>query len=155
MTQLQRLGTLMIAGLLVSAGSIAQEKRIKREDLPAPVAKTVDDQGTNVSIRGFSTEKKKGQTYYEAHLTVSGHNKDILISADGTIVEVEEEVAFDSLPDGVKQALKTKAGNGQIRKVEALTKKQKLVAYEAQIATNGKKSEIQVGPDGGPLAHKE
>jgi hypothetical protein len=29
------------------------------------------------------------------------------------------------------------------------------VAYEAQVLTDGKKSEVQVGPDGKPLAHKE
>jgi hypothetical protein len=29
-----------------------------------------------------------------------------------------------------------------------------LVAYEAQVLTGGKKSEIQVGPDGAPLAHE-
>jgi hypothetical protein len=29
------------------------------------------------------------------------------------------------------------------------------VAYEAKIMTDGKKSEIQVGPDGKPLDHEE
>ena len=31
----------------------------------------------------------------------------------------------------------------------------KLVAYEAHVNTNGKKSEVQVGPDGKALAHPE
>ena len=31
----------------------------------------------------------------------------------------------------------------------------KLVAYEAQVTTNGKRSEVQVGPDGKPLDHEE
>ena len=30
-----------------------------------------------------------------------------------------------------------------------------LVAYEAQVVTGTKKSEVQVGPDGKPLRHKE
>jgi hypothetical protein len=29
------------------------------------------------------------------------------------------------------------------------------VAYEAQVMTGGKKSEVQVGPDGKPLNHEE
>jgi hypothetical protein len=29
------------------------------------------------------------------------------------------------------------------------------VAYEAKVSTNGKKSEVQVGPDGKPLEHEE
>jgi hypothetical protein len=44
--------------------------------------------------------------------------------------------------------LEAKAGNGRLVKVETLTKKGKLVAYEAQVLTKGKKSEVQVGPDG-------
>ena len=40
-------------------------------------------------------------------------------------------------------------------KVESLTKHDQLVAYEAQVTTGGKKSEIQVGPDGGRLTHPE
>jgi hypothetical protein len=39
-------------------------------------------------------------------------------------------------------------GNGKITKVESLTKQDKLVAYEAQVDKNGKRSEIQVGPKG-------
>jgi hypothetical protein len=36
-----------------------------------------------------------------------------------------------------------------------LTKHDKLVAYEAKVQTAGKKKEIQVDPDGKPLAHEE
>ena len=98
---------------------------------------------------------EKGQTFYEAEMTVNGHSKDVLIAADGTVVEVEEQVALDSLPADVKTGLQAKAGKGKILKVESLTKKDKLVAYEAQVETNGKKSEVQVGPDGKPLDHEE
>jgi len=78
-----------------------------------------------------------------------------LIAADGTVVEVEEQVTLDSLSPEVKAGLQAKAGKGKILKLESLTKKGKLVAYEAQVETNGKKSEVQVGPDGKPLAHEE
>ena len=40
-------------------------------------------------------------------------------------------------------------------KVESLTKRGKLVAYEGQVITKGKRSEVQVGPDGKPLDHQE
>ena len=51
--------------------------------------------------------------------------------------------------------MQAKAGKGKIVKVESLTKKGRLVAYEAQVDTNGKKTEVQVGPDGKPLDHEE
>jgi hypothetical protein len=141
--------------LLLAGGTSAQEKKIKRSDLPAAVEKTVAAQSAGATIRGFSTEKENGQTLYEAGLTVNGHSKDISMTADGSIVEIEEQVSLDSLPAEVKAGLQAKAGNGKILKVESLTKKDKLVAYEAKVETNGKKTEVQVGPDGKPLDHEE
>jgi hypothetical protein len=144
------------AGAFLLAGiASAQEKKIKRSDLPPAVEKTVAAQSQGATIRGFSTEKEKGQTLYEVELTVNGHSKDISMAPDGSIVEVEEQVAMDSLSPEVKAGLQAKAGKGKILKVESLTKKDKLVAYEAQVDTNGKKSEVQVGPDGKPLDHEE
>jgi uncharacterized membrane protein YkoI len=141
--------------LLLAGGASAQEKKIKRSDLPPAVEKTVAAQSTGATIRGFSTEKENGQTLYEAELTVNGHSKDISMTADGSIVEIEEQVALDSLPVEVKAGLQARAGNGKILKVESLTKKDKLVAYEAKVETNGKRTEVQVGPDGKPLDHEE
>jgi hypothetical protein len=143
------------AALLFAGTTAAQEKKIKRSDLPPAVEKTVAAESAGATIRGFSTEKEEGQTLYEMEMTVNGHSKDISMTADGSIVEVEEQVSLDSLSPEVKAGLQAKAGKGKILMVESLTKKGMLVAYEAQIETNGKKSEVQVGPDGKPLDHKE
>ena len=143
------------SGFLLAGTASAQEKKIKRSDLPPAVEKTVAAQSAGATIRGFSTEKEKGQTLYEVAMTVNGHSRDVSMAVDGSIVEIEEQVALDSLSPEVKAGLQAKAGKGKILKVESLTKKDKLVAYEAQVDTNGKKSEVQVGPDGKPLAHEE
>jgi hypothetical protein len=146
---------IVASGLLLAGTASAQEKKIKRSDLPPAVEKTVAAESEGATIRAFSTEKEKGQTFYEAEMIVNGHSKDVLIAADGTVVEIEEQVAPGSLSAEVKAGLQAKAGRGKIVKIESLTKKRKLVAYEAQVETNGKKSEVQVGPDGKPLAHEE
>jgi hypothetical protein len=150
------IGTIiLIAGPLFVASAAAQEKKIKRSDLPPAVEKTVAAQSVGASIKGFSKENEKGQTYYEAEMIVKGHTKDVLIDINGNIVEVEEQVAMDALPANVKAGLQAKAGEGKLVKVETITKKDKLVAYEAQVTKGGKKSEVQVGPDGKPLDHEE
>src|SRR5260370_5013956 len=143
------------SGLLLVGSSSAQEKKIKRSDLPPAVEKTVAAQSAGATIKGFSTEKENGQTLYEAEMTVNGHSKDISMTADGSIVEIEEQVAMDSLSADVQAGLQAKAGKGKILKVESLTKKGKLVAYDAKVDTNGQKSEVQAGPDGKPLDHEE
>jgi uncharacterized membrane protein YkoI len=149
------LAALAVGGLLLAGIATAQEKKIKRSELPPAVEKTVTAQSAGATIRGFSSEVENGQTLYEVELTVNGHSKDISMAADGSIVEVEEQVALDSLSAEVKAGLQAKAGKGKILKVESITKKNKLVAYEAKVDTGGKKSEVQVGPDGKPLDHEE
>jgi hypothetical protein len=134
---------------------MCQDKKIARADLPPAVEKTVAEQSQGATVRGFSLEKENGNTYYEAEMTVNGHSKDVLIDKTGAIVEVEEQVMLESLPSAVKAGLEGKAVTGKIVKVESITKHGKLVAYEAQVTTNGKHSEIQVGPDGSPLDHEE
>ena len=146
------LALIVLATLVVAEG---QEKKIDRADLPPSVQKTVAVVSKGATIKGFSQEVENGQTLYEAEMSVNGHSKDVNIDSSGAVVEVEEQVEMDSLSTAVKEALLTKAGKGKIIKIESITKHDKLVAYEAQVRTDGKKSETQVGPDGKPLDHEE
>ena len=148
-------GIISAVAVLTATSAVAQEKKIKRSDLPSAVEKTVAAQSAGATVKGLSKENENGQTYYEAEMIVNGHTKDILIDANGAIVEVEEEVAMNALPVDVRTGLQAKAGEGKLVKVESITKKDKLVAYEAQVVKNGTKSEAQVGPDGKPLDHEE
>lgn len=145
----------VLASLFISGTTPAQEKKIKRSDLPPAVEKTVTEVSKDATIKGFSQETEKGKTTYEVEMIVSGHTKDVEMDPAGGILEIEEEVAMASLSPDVKAGLTAKAAGGTILKVESLTKNGKLVAYEAKIKTGSKKSEIQVGPDGKPLDHEE
>src|ERR1700688_3231715 len=145
----------LMTGFAVMTTAQAQEKKIKREDLPPAVEKIVTEQSQGATIKGFSTEVDKGKRLYEVELAVNGHGKDVSMDKDGKIVEVEEEVAMDSLPTEVKAGLSRAAGSGTITKVESLTKRNKLVAYEASVKNVAKQSEGQVGPNGNKLAHEE
>jgi hypothetical protein len=146
--------SLVIALAAVSAVQ-AQERKIKRAQLPRAVEKTVAEQSQGATIKGFSTEIEKGKRVYEAAMTVNGHGKDILIDSKGNVIEVEEEVAMDSLSQAVKDGLTKAAGTGTISKIESLTRNGALVAYEAVVKRGAKHSEIQVGPSGEKLAHPE
>ncbi len=155
MTIIRAVAGVFVSTLLFATIAIAQEKKINRSDLPAAVEKTVAAQSQGATVRGFSREKEKGQTFYEAQLMISGHSKDVLMDASGAVVEVEEQVEIGSLPTAVNEGLQAKAGAGKLLKVESITKHGKLVAYEAQIMTGAKRSEVQVGADGKPLDHEE
>jgi hypothetical protein len=149
-----KLGMLFVCAAL-AVSTRAQEKKIKRSDLPTAVEKTVVEQSKGATVKGFNEEKENGQTTYEVEMMVNGHSKDVQMDVNGVVLEVEEQVSTDALSAEIKAGLQAKAGKGKIMKVESITKKDKLVAYEAQIVTDGKKSEVQVGPEGKPLDHAE
>jgi uncharacterized membrane protein YkoI len=141
--------TVLIAGSLILFVAVrAQEKKVKMQDLPEAVQKTVKEQSKNATLKGLSSEVEKGKTEYEAEFTVNGHSRDVTIDPQGNVIEVEEEVALTSLPDAVQNGLKAAAGKGQILKVESISKDGKLEKYEALVKTSGKKSEIQVDANG-------
>jgi len=146
---------LLVLTCAIAAQTSAQERKLKRSDLPAAVQKTVDQESQGATVRGYTSEKDNGQLVYEIEMSVRGHSKDVTIAADGSVLEAEEEIAFDSLPAPVQDGLRQLAGSGKITKVESLTKHGAIVAYEAQVRTGAKRSEIQVGMDGKPLAHPE
>ena len=142
-------------GLTSPVRAQEEEQAVKRSDLPPAVARAVATVSQGATIRGMSREREHGQTFYEVELRVNGHGKDVLMDTTGAVAEIEEEVALNALPAAVQAGLKAGAGPGTIQKVESLTKHGQLVAYEAHVVTAGKRSEIQVGPDGKPLAAEQ
>lgn len=153
-TKIILMATFAVA-IFVAVNCLAAEHKITRNDLPEAVRKTADAQSQGATVRGYTKEKENGQWEYEVQTVANGHSRDITIAPDGHVLEVEEEVKLESLPPAVQQGLQAKAGAGKITKVESLTKGDRLVAYEAQVTTGGKHTEIQVGPDGKPLDHEE
>jgi hypothetical protein len=150
-----RLSVMVLTGLMIAAPSHAAEKRISKSALPPAVAKTADEQSTGATVQGYMQDNDNGQVEYEVEMTVNGHSKDVTIEPSGQVLEVEEQVELSALPAVVVAGLKDKAGHGKITKVESITKHRAIVAYEVQVSTLGKHSEIQVGPHGKPLDHEE
>jgi uncharacterized membrane protein YkoI len=142
------IGGLFLMNAAWSGSGVVQEVKIPRSELPPAVEKTVKEQSTGATIKGFTKETEHGRTFYEVELTIEGRTKDISMDTNGVIQEIEEEVQFEALPASVKEGLTKKAGSGKIIKVESLTKKGKLVAYEAQVVRDGKKLEVQVDSNG-------
>jgi uncharacterized membrane protein YkoI len=119
------------------------------KDLPPPVQQTLKEQTKDAKLRGLAKEAENGKTYYEAETVANGKTRDVLIDPSGKIVEVEEEIVLDSVPEQARAGLKKLAGGGKIVRVESVTKGA-VVSYEAVVQRNGKKSEVAVNADGTP-----
>ena len=136
--------------VLLLAGSAAAESKVKMENLPPAVQKTVKEQTQRAKLIGLSKEKEGGQTVYELETTVNGRSRDLMIDSAGTILSVEDEVALDSVPEPARKAIQQKVAAGKIIKVETVTKGSE-VSYEAAYTSkSGKKAEYGVNADGTP-----
>jgi uncharacterized membrane protein YkoI len=148
----------LFATMVVAASLLSQEqtgKKIAASALPPAVRKAAAAQSKGATVLGYSKETAKGRTYYELEMKRNGLSENILMDSTGAVTEIEKEVPTDSLASAVREGLQKAAGEGKIVKVESLTKHGTLVAYEAQVRKGSKTSEVQVGPDGGTLAHEE
>ena len=143
---------IVIVAAAVFLGSIfAVEKKIGAKDLPPAVQKAVPRQTKGAEIKGYNLETEKGKTFYEVETMLNGKSRDLLFDASGALVEVEEEIALDSIPSAAKAAIEKRAANGKVNKVESVTRGQS-VSYEAEITSmTGKRSEVAVQADGSPM----
>jgi hypothetical protein len=139
--------------MLTVSLAFAAEAKIKRSDLPPAVEKTIQEQSTGATIKGFSKEVENGQVEYEVEMTVNGHAKDVSIAKDGTVLEIEEEVDQASLPAPAQTALGGRAKGAKIIKVESVMRKGRIVSYEATVMSGTRRNEIAVGPNGEKLVH--
>jgi hypothetical protein len=133
-------------GLVISVGAQAKEKQIKQSDLPAAVQKSAVEHSTGATITGYTRDKVEGVMVYQMDLVVEGRTRGIVMDPDGTVLQIEQEIAWDQLPADVQTDLNNVAGKGKYGAVSTITKEGKLVAYEAELVTNGNKAHVQVKP---------
>ena len=145
------LGTVFLVLFGGFALAAEKEKQVTLKQLPSAVRKTVDEQAVNARIRRIIKEVEKGKTQYEVEMTVDGHSKDLIIDASGSVLEIEEETKFSSLPGPVQNEMQKRIGKGRIQKLESITRGGQLSSFEATVLIAGKKKEIKFAADGKPL----
>jgi hypothetical protein len=145
-------GWILLALALSVATLAAADKPIKFSDLPSIVQKTMtnETQATGAKIKNTLIEVEDGKTYYECEsILANGKTRDFLVDPQGKVYEVEDEVEEGEIPAAVKAVVdKAAAGGGKITKLEAVKHDGKITGYEATVVKNGKKTGLELNPDG-------
>ncbi len=124
-----------------------KEEAEGKEVLPPTVLDAFKKAYPKAVIRGASKETEKGVTYYEVESVDGKMNRDLLYTADGKTVEVEEAIAPGALPAAVVKTLaKTYPGYKILKAEDMLKDGQKL--FELEIQVNGKKMGVTLDPTG-------
>jgi len=151
-----RILTALVAVALVPAAALAQTAAKPatppkpaaakpKVTLPPAVEAAFKAAYPSATINNVSKEKEGGQEIYEVESVDRGLHRDLNYKADGTVVDMEEEVAEADLPASVAAAIKTRYPKATVAKREKLTKGA-TVTYEIQL--KGGPGEVVLTPDG-------
>lgn len=154
--------------LVVPALAVAQPAKPAAMPAPAPVARADDPAAKlpapilaafkkaypNATIKNAAKETEDGKAVWEVESVDNKLTRNVVYNPDGTVVDVEEEVAVSSLPAAVTDAVKAKYPKATITLAEKTTAGAK-TWFELTLK-GGPVASIELTPDGKPVpAEKE
>lgn len=112
--------TLALTALAMSAA--AQEKQVKKEEVPPAVTNAVTAKYPKASMKSFTMETENGKTFYEVELKGDGAPNDVKVTPEGKIESEEKTISTKDIPEAVRTALSNSAyGKAKVKKVEKVT----------------------------------
>ena len=147
---------IMSAALVVMPMILGQanagEKELHKNQVPKAVIAAFEKAYPNAEGLEFEEELFEGKTAYEVEYKKDGVEYEFLYSAEGVLLQKEEEIDGKSLPEPVAQAVKKAHPKGEIKEVEQLMKPDGTVTgYEMDIKEDGKKIELELDATGNIL----
>jgi uncharacterized membrane protein YkoI len=127
----------------------AGEKELSIDQVPKAVIDAFEKAYPNAKPSEFEKETFEGKTAYEVEYKENGIEYELLYSADGVLLQKEEEIDGKSLPEPVVQAVKKAHPKAEIKEAEKLMKPDgTITGYEVEIKTAGKKAELELDVNG-------
>jgi hypothetical protein len=142
----------IVTATLVWAG----EEKVPIDKLPKEVVKAVEAKFPKIKMEKAVKSTTDGKTTYEVTLKSGAYGIDVTVTAEGKITQIEKEMAFKDLPMPVLGAFQLRyRGTATVKRVEELTKGDKVVSYEILIETGKKTLEAYFEPGGRFLQEKD
>jgi uncharacterized membrane protein YkoI len=89
-------------------------------------------------------EKEDGVLVYEAEWVLKGTKHEAAVTADGTLIEIEETIPPEAAPPVVRAAIAKHFGSS----AKVVVEKKMIVVYEVEARVDGKEKELLVFPTG-------
>ena len=141
-----------LAGLATVAPAGDKAEKVPLDKIPKKILAAVASWFPEAKITSAEKEKGDEGIIYDIELTHKGRKYEMDIKSDGTVIEIEKEVALKDVPAAVKKALESKYPKAAIKEVMEVNKvKGKTTTpdhYEATLEADGKSFEVTVSLDG-------
>src|SRR5439155_10278839 len=126
---------------LLATGLVAQEE-ISADKLPKKVSDAVKARFPGAMFVKITKELENNEVIYDIEMTVGGKKHEMDCKEDGTIVDIQNEIAVKDLPAAVVTAIKAKYPNCTIKEAGEILvvkdKKETKDHYEVLIDTADK-----------------
>lgn len=131
-----------------------QESKIDKKDCPAAVITAFEKAYPNAKISEIEKSENNGQIMYEIGAKTGKSEIEAGYAADGTLLQVTEDIAVKALPAAVKTAILADMPKGTIKGVEKITKGA-AVEYEVMVLVGKEKTEVVADATGKIISKKE
>lgn len=141
-------GVCLTGGLLARAhfraGEDEKERVVKDSEVPAAAMAALKKVVGSAKLTRIQEEIEHGHTFYEGQYAGPDGKVDVLVTATGDLVEIEEIVSADKVPAAVRAAA-TKAAGADAKLV---FEKKTAISYETHFKKDGKHHELVLWPTG-------
>ena len=137
--------------LAITVGVAVAGTPVKLKDVPKPATKAVQDRFTKATI---SSVDKETNGNFEFTMKEGERVFDVGVKADGTLIDIKEEIKEDKVPKAVKEGLQKKHPGATIvetEKVVVIDGKKETVTFELKIKIDKKTFEVVLDEEGKPV----
>lgn len=146
------MSAVLIAVPMILGQANAGEKELKKDQVPKAVIAAFEKAFPNAKELEFEEETFEGKTAYEVEYKKDGKEYEFIYSAEGMLLQKEEEIDVKTLPDPVIQAILKAHPKAKIKEAEKLMKPDGTVTgYEVEIKVAGKEIELELDATGNIL----
>lgn len=127
----------------------AEEKELSRDQLPKAVLEAVEKAHPAAKELEYKEETFEGKAAYEVEYEENGKEYEFLYSADGALLQKEEEIDSHELPEAIVQAITKVHPKATIKEAEKITKPDgTVVGYEVEVQEGEKELELHLDASG-------
>lgn len=145
-------GACLLASLTAfSINARADRDKVALTDVPAAVLDAVKVRYPKAEIKSAEKETDRGRTYYEIESRLNGRELEVTLEPNGTIVEIEKDVAAGDLPKPVADAVAANHPDARIKKAQEVIKLKsgkEMKHFDVDLEVGGKDLDMKVAPDG-------
>lgn len=135
--------------VLGQANAGEKELRLSKHQVPKLVLEAFEKSHPDAKGVEFEEETFEGKAAYEVEYKKEGKEYEFLYTADGSLVQKEEEINVQTLPEPVVQAITKVHPKAKIKEAEKVMKPDgTLTGYEVEIKEGGKELELELDTSG-------